>query len=103
MTDPMTQARQQIALQLIERAESDTAFRALLKSDPHKALRDALGVDPIPGLKINVIEEQPGEISIVLPRAIAEDELPDELLDLASGGTCFSAFVECKPIYKPAK
>ncbi len=33
-----------------------------------------------------MIEEQPGEVILVLPRNIAQDELPDELLDLASGG-----------------
>ena len=45
-----------------------------------------LGVDPIPAYTIKVVEEQPGEIVLVLPREIAQDELSDDLLDLASGG-----------------
>ncbi len=93
MSKTITAVRNQVSAQLIEKAEGDAAFRALLLSDPHRALKDALGIDPIPGLKINVIEEKQGEINIVLPAALAEDELPDELLDLASGGTSFSAFI----------
>ncbi len=103
MSDTLTAVRNQVSVTLIERAQTDGEFRALLKSEPHKALQQVLGVDPVPGFKINVIDEKPGEINIVLPAEIAQDELPDELLDLASGGTCFSAFVECKPIYKPSK
>ncbi|MEH0069490.1 hypothetical protein V6L77_02700 [Pannonibacter sp. Pt2-lr] len=39
------------------------------------------------------MEEAPGEVVLVLPRSIAQDELPDELLDMASGGVSFSSFV----------
>lgn len=84
--DPVTQARQHIERALIEKAQGDAAFRGLLAQDPRAALKQMLGTDPIPHLKITVIEEQPGEVILVLPRNIAQDELPDELLDLASGG-----------------
>jgi hypothetical protein len=93
MSDTMTAVRNQVSGKLIERAQTDGDFRALLKSEPHKALQELLGIDPIPGFKINVIDEKPGEINIVLPAEIAQDELPDELLDLASGGTTFSSFL----------
>lgn len=85
--DPMTQARQHIERALIETAQSDDTFRKLLLQDPRAALKQLIGVDPIPGYKIRVLEEVPGEVVLVLPRAIAQDELPDELLDYASGGT----------------
>ncbi|WP_186393419.1 MULTISPECIES: NHLP leader peptide family RiPP precursor [unclassified Pannonibacter] len=85
-TVPMASVRAHIESVLIEKAASDATFRALLTSNPHAALRKLLGVDTLPSLKITVIEEQPGEITLVLPRAIAQDELPDELLDYASGG-----------------
>ena len=106
MSDTMTAVRNQVSGKLIERAQTDGDFRALLKSEPHKALQQLLGVDPVPGFKINVIDEKPGEINIVLPAEIAQDELPDELLDLASGGVGFSSFVLCgfgDNYKKPAK
>jgi hypothetical protein len=105
MSDTMTGVRNQVSAKLIERAQTDGEFRALLKAEPHKALQQMLGVDPIPGLKINVIEEKAGEINLVLPAEIGEDELPDELLDLASGGVGFSSFVLYGPndYKKPAK
>ncbi len=89
-TDPMTLARMRVQEALVARAEADQAFRALLVSDPRAALRQLLGVDPIPNYRLRVIEEQPGEVTLVLPHDIAADELPDELLDLASGGFIFS-------------
>ncbi|CUB00671.1 NHLP leader peptide family RiPP precursor [Pannonibacter indicus] len=85
--DPMTQARQHIERALIEQAQSDEAFRKLLLQDPRAALKQLIGVDPIPGFKIRVLEEVPGEVVLVLPRAIAQDELPDEMLDYAAGGS----------------
>lgn len=89
-TDPMSLARKRVQEALLARAEQDPAFRSVLVTDPRAALKQLLGVDPIPGYRIRVIEEQPGEAILVLPRDIATDELPDELLDLASGGFIFS-------------
>ncbi|MCY1705795.1 NHLP leader peptide family natural product precursor [Pannonibacter sp. SL95] len=98
-TDPLIQARQHIEKHLIKRASTDAAFRDLLKSNPHAAIKELIGTDPIPSYKITVIEEAPGEAVLVLPRSIAQDELPDELLDFASGGTGFSAFILYGPPY----
>ncbi|MDG5493371.1 MULTISPECIES: NHLP leader peptide family RiPP precursor [Azospirillaceae] len=96
---PLSKARAHVTAGLIERAEADPAFRALLLSNPHEAVKSLLGVDPIPGYKITVVEEQPGEVTIVLPAALDENELSDELLDLASGGVSFSAFVDWETWY----
>lgn len=79
-------ARAHIEAGLIEKAGSDASFRALLKNDPHAAIRQLSGNDPVPGMKITVVEEPADEVMLVLPRAIAADELPDELLDYAVGG-----------------
>lgn len=89
----INKARAHIEASLIAKAMEDSAFRTLLKADPHAALKQLMGNDPIPSLKIRVIEEAAGEVTLVLPRNIAEDELPDELLDLASGGISFSSFL----------
>lgn len=90
--DPFLQLRQQAESALAARARSDGEFRALLRDDPHAALKALFGVDPIPGMTIKVVQEQPGEVTFVLP-PLDEGELPDELLDLASGGTSFSSFI----------
>lgn len=82
----LSQARAHIEAAVIKRASEDSQFRALLLANPHAALKDLLGNDPIPSLTIRVVEEAAGEAVLVLPRQIAEDELPDELLDFAAGG-----------------
>ncbi len=91
--DPLAKARAQITEALLKRAAEDKAFRDLLTSDPKAALKQMIGIDPLPGHKLKVIEEQAGEICLVLPRSLSNDELPDTLLDLASGGTSFSSFI----------
>ena len=103
MSQTIASIRSQISAKLAEKAEGDAAFRTVLLSDPHRALKDTLGVDPVPGFKINVIEEKSGEINIILPAAFAQDELPDELLDLASGGTRFGTFIQFGPDTGPKK
>lgn len=82
----LSQARAHIEAAVLKRAGEDPQFRALLLANPHAALKDLLGNDPIPSLTIRVVEEAAGEAVLVLPRQIAEDELPDELLDFAAGG-----------------
>lgn len=89
---PLDKARHLLERQLIDKATEDAAFRALLIADPHQALIALLGVDPVPGLTIRVVEEDPGEAILVLPRSLGQDELPDDLLDFASGG----AYKGCK-------
>lgn len=85
--------RRQAETALVDRALSDANFHDLLVKDPHGALQQAFGSNPVANLKINVLEEKAGEITIVLPSSKDQSELPDELLDLASGGTSFSSFV----------
>lgn len=91
--ETVSAARQHIEKTLIERAGTDAEFRSLLKSNPHAAIRAHFGTDPVPSLKITVIEEAEGEAVLVLPRRLGDDELSDDLLDLASGGVGFSAFL----------
>lgn len=95
MTDfiqTMNTARAHIQTALLERAAADAGFRDLLKGNPHAALLAHYGSDPVPSMKITVMEEPAGEVILVLPRQISEDELPDDLLDYAAGG----AFKGCK-------
>ncbi|NBN77920.1 hypothetical protein GWI72_06515 [Microvirga tunisiensis] len=71
-----------------DRAAADPAFRAALLADPLAAIAGAFRLAPMPGLKLRVIEEQPGEVVLVLPRAAAleADELSEAELAKASGG-----------------
>ncbi|NBN79938.1 NHLP leader peptide family natural product precursor [Microvirga tunisiensis] len=99
MTDflqTLATARAHIEATLLERAGTDAGLRALLQANPHAALRELFGSDPIPSVKISVVEEAAGEVILVLPRPITgeelPDELPDDLLDYAAGG----AFKGCK-------
>jgi hypothetical protein len=103
-SDVMSDLRLHIEKAVIEKANKDTGFRERLKSDPHAALGEVLEREnPLKNLKINVIEEKPGEATIVLRAPFKLDELPDELLDLASGGVSFSAFVLYGPPYPDSK
>lgn len=100
----MTDLRLHIEKAVVEKANRDAAFRERLKTNPQAALEEVLEREnPLKNLKINVIEEKPGEATIVLRAPIMLDELPDELLDLASGGVSFSAFVLYGPPYPPKK
>ncbi len=103
-TDVMSDLRLHIEKAVVEKANNDTAFRERLKQDPHAALAEILEREnPLKNLKINVIEEKPGEATIVLRAPFKLDELPDELLDLASGGISFSSFVLYGPPYPERK
>lgn len=90
---PIPQLRLLAQKALLEKADQDRAFADLLKTNPHSAIKALFGADPIPDHRIQVIEEQPGEIVLVLPHAIDESELPDALLDLASGGVSYDDYV----------
>ncbi len=103
-SDVMSDLRLHIEKAVVEKANQDAGFRERLKKDPHAALEEVLEREnPLKDLKINVIEEKPGEATIVLRAPFKLDELPDELLDLASGGTSFSAFILYGPPYPDKK
>lgn len=84
--DRLRLARAQMEKALLDRAETDAVFRNRLLIEPHGAIEALFGIDPVSSLKIRVLEEGEGEVVLVLPRPIADDELPDDLLDYAAGG-----------------
>jgi hypothetical protein len=77
---------------IIERALSDPDFRARLLENPREAIREALGISISPATAIRVVEEQPGEIVLVLPASPMEPgvALSDMDLEQASGGMSFA-------------
>ncbi|WP_430512102.1 NHLP leader peptide family RiPP precursor [Pannonibacter phragmitetus] len=67
-----------------EKAATDTAFRTALTANPAAALEAAFGIAVQPGISIRIIEEKPGEVSLVLP-ATADELSGKELEDVAGG------------------
>jgi len=91
--------RHEIETQLIEKANSDPAFRRRLLDDSKAALADFLGTSLPPGITITVLEEQPGQHYLVLPPAPPDLDallLDDLELALVGGGrTLIPGIVQC--------
>ncbi|WP_122519971.1 NHLP leader peptide family RiPP precursor [Pannonibacter phragmitetus] len=83
MTTPLP-ARLACEALLREKAAGDAEFRARLISNPAEAIGEAFGQAPKDDLTFRVIEEEPGEVVLVLPPL--PDELSDAQLAAASGG-----------------
>jgi hypothetical protein len=83
--------------QVIDRAATDPEFRKRLIEDPNAALREQTGVPLPPTVTIRVIEEQPGEVVLVLPArdAASGRQLSDAELEGVAGGA--DTWVECTP------
>jgi hypothetical protein len=82
-------AREEARQQLIDRANSDPAFRDQLLRDPREAIQEETGM-PVPAnITIRVAEEQPGEVVLVLPaRTLTSGgQLSDADLETVAGGT----------------
>ncbi|GAB2180930.1 hypothetical protein DLREEDagrD3_11530 [Denitratisoma sp. agr-D3] len=75
---------------ILFKAQQDLRFRAALKADPKGALKEFLGVNWDPRVKLEVIEESDDRCVLVLPPVIgaeaANDELSDADLELVSAG-----------------
>jgi hypothetical protein len=59
--------REELERRVLERAVEDAAFRQLLLSDPHAALSDLLGAELPQRLQVQVVQETPDSLCIVLP------------------------------------
>ena len=68
-----------------KKAMVDKKFRDLLKTDPNKAISEAVGKEVPDALKIKIIDSDPAyHMTFVLPEMISE-ELTDELDNVAGG------------------
>jgi hypothetical protein len=73
---------------IVEKADSDAAFRKMLKENPAGAIK-SLGMSTRPNLNIQVLEETADQAYVVLPfttKAGAGGELSDDALGAVSGG-----------------
>lgn len=64
---------------LLAAALRDEDVRRALKEDPRGTIKRVLGIEVPPGVEVEVLEEQPGKLYLVLPAA--SNELTDEELD----------------------
>ncbi|MBD2131924.1 NHLP leader peptide family natural product precursor [Sphaerospermopsis sp. FACHB-1094] len=82
--------RSEFENQLVIKAYEDEAFRQQLLADPKTIYEQELGTNIPDSFKIQVVEELPNTIYMVLPRKTeevgAEGELSDEALEAVAGG-----------------
>ncbi|WP_372088124.1 hypothetical protein P7L79_01980 (plasmid) [Tistrella mobilis] len=69
--------RQEAARRISERAARDPVFRHSLKIAPHATLEAMFGVDLPPDLEIEILQDKPQRLHIVLP----ENDMTDEALE----------------------
>ena len=59
--------RHNLEQRIVQRAWADPEYRARLRADPKAALAEALGVELPERLRVEVVEEQPDRLCIVVP------------------------------------
>ncbi len=79
--------------EIILKAAQDEAFREALLRDPKATLEAHLGLQ-LPGeFKVNVVENTPSELTLVIPPKL-RDALSDDELDQVAGGINPTAFLD---------
>ena len=82
---------------MVKQASESAAYREALIADPKGTLKKQLAGTPLPeNLEVEVLEETPNKVFIVLPHSVAEgDELADEDLEQVAGGKGNKDTVNC--------
>ena len=75
--------------QVTLRAALDPGFRRRLLDDPRAAVREALGIELPPRMRLAFVEKDPGvDLMVVLPDPVEDvGALSDEQLDAVLGGS----------------
>jgi hypothetical protein len=86
----MTEQQTTLQQQIMARAMKDEAFRQQLLSNPKAVLERELGITLPQGVIVQVHEDTPTIVHLVLPpaRSGQPQELSDAELEQASGGGC---------------
>lgn len=93
----MEQTRQTLEAQVLERAAKDPEFREQLKQDPQGTFSRDFGI-PVPaGMTVNVLEETPTKVYLVLPHVPPQGvrELSAAELESVSGGWSEAGYTGC--------
>jgi diamine N-acetyltransferase len=70
---------------LLKRAEEDPAFRELLLRDVRAAVKEAFGMDPPDDIELQVVEETPSRLYLVLPPRKPGRDAPVTLREITDG------------------
>lgn len=74
---------------VIAKAWQDPKYLAELKRDPKGVMKKEFGVDLPPGLSLEVLEESPQRLYLVVPASPQNaGELSEEQLEAVAGGAC---------------
>ena len=86
--EPQQPSDLDIQTRLIGRAAIDAKFRQQLLTNSRAAIEKELGITLPPGLEVQVVEETPSKLCLVLPmKQEAKGHLPDEELKAVAAGT----------------
>jgi hypothetical protein len=77
--------REKTKSRIVERAQRDGEFKALLLKDPRKAVESELGITLPSHVQFQVVEESATKLCLVLPEA-GKSELSDADLESVTGG-----------------
>jgi hypothetical protein len=91
VTTQPTPTRRDVELQLIKRAWTDDGFAQQLQENPRQAVESALGVQLPDGMSIQVLQETPTTLYLVVPPrpdTLPEGQLTDADLADVAGGWC---------------
>lgn len=102
--------RQELEARIVAKAWQDEAYRARLLADPRAVLQEEIHADypevNLPeDLKVTVVAESVGELTLVLPvnpQSVAGEALSDESLDQAAGGLFGVVVVAGAPVFFPS-
>ncbi|MGY4688495.1 NHLP leader peptide family RiPP precursor [Salibacterium sp. K-3] len=72
--------------QVNEKAAADETFRHLCLTDPHKAIKDASGMDIPEGMSVRFVENEGADATFVLPDPPFTGQLEEDELEKVAGG-----------------
>ena len=78
--------REKMTAQIVTKAQEDPAFKKQLLSDPRAALEQELDMALPENMAVEVLEETPDKVYLVLPVDTEDLEIPDELVEKVSAG-----------------
>ena len=97
--DPMDQAPMDIEQLIVNKAAEDEAFKQQLLSNPKTAITKELNVDLPADLQIEVVQQTPQKLYLVLPLEVkleeeAGEELSEEELEAVAGGIAWTPVIK---------